>query len=160
MKSLREDDAATFCGLHFKSKDESDSWLLRYSPGSGFGLIVDAHAVCEHMYSLMFAKDSTLSGLYDFAKIKLKTHSEGIQVMSFDRKLPKLFHKSQHFRVVKNTDSYSIKFKVLYPGTNQMTVIETLFWKSCTNLKKTTYVTFRMKYQMLPPLFTQWLIIH
>ena len=61
LKSLRDDDAATFCGLHIKSKDQSDVWLLRYPPGSVFGIIVDTHAVCEHIYSLMFARDSTLT---------------------------------------------------------------------------------------------------
>lgn len=106
LKASKKEHGVNFGGLHFTTKRDSDAWLSINSPDKFFGLVVDVHAVCEHIYALMFGKESTLTNLHDLAKIKLHTDIEGIQVTSFDRKVPKLFTKSSNFKLIRNDDSY------------------------------------------------------
>lgn len=106
LRATRDDRSTNFCGLNFTSRREADNWLVNNSADKRFGLILDVHAVCEHVYCLMYGKDSTLSNLHDLAKIMLKTDSEGIQVTSFERRIPKLFSRSQNFRMIRSEDCY------------------------------------------------------
>ena len=105
LKALKEGIAVNFCSLGFKSLNESNVWLTQHSPGKEFGLVVDVHIVMEHLYALIFGKDSTLSNLHNLARIKLKTDIEGIAVTSFEQSVPKLFSKAS-FKVVRNDTSY------------------------------------------------------
>lgn len=105
LKALKEGIAVNFCSLGFKSLNKSNAWLLRHSPGKEFGLVLDVHMVLEHLYALIYGKDSTLSNLHDLARIKLKTDIEGISVTSFEQSVPKLFSKAS-FKVVRNDRSY------------------------------------------------------
>ena len=105
LKALKDGIAVNFCSSGFKSLKESNAWLLQHSPGKEFGLVVDAHIVMEHLYALIFGKDSTLSNLHNLARIKLRTDIEGIAVTSFEQSVPKLFSKGS-FKVVRNDSSY------------------------------------------------------
>ena len=105
LKALKDGTAVIFCGLGFKSINDSNNWLLQHSPGKDFGLVVDVHTVMDHLNALIYGKDSTLSNLHYLARIKLKKDIEGIAVTSFEQPVPKLFSKAS-FKVVRNDCSY------------------------------------------------------
>lgn len=80
LKALKDGVAVKFCALGFKSRKDSDHWLKDHSSGPNFGLVVDVYAVFEHLYALIFGKESALSNLHSLARIKLQTDIEGIVV--------------------------------------------------------------------------------
>ena len=105
LKALKDGVAVKFCALGFKSRKDSDHWLKDHAIGSNFGLVVDVHTVFEHLYALIFGKESALTNLHSLARIRLQTDIEGIAVSSFEQQIPKLFTKSA-FKVIRNDGSY------------------------------------------------------
>lgn len=106
LRALNDVNAIMFCSLGFKTRVEVESWLLKFSPNTSFGLVVDVHMVCEHLHAQLFGRDSTLGNLQNLAKLKFKSDTEGLTVTSFERRIPKIFVKSVAFKVVKSDVSY------------------------------------------------------
>ena len=73
LKSLNDLAAIAFCALGFRSRDDSDNWLMKYSPKKDFGYVVDVHTVCEHLQAQLFGKDSTLGNHFFTVNQNCKT---------------------------------------------------------------------------------------
>ena len=105
-KVMASNDATAiqFSSLGFRTAVESNAYLAQECPGHSFGLLVDPHAVMEHLWTMINGID-ILKQMEKLTKIKLETISEGIAISSFEATIPKFFTASGH-RVVKMNELY------------------------------------------------------
>ena len=98
-------EAVCFFNLGFRSKKESDAWLILNAPKEFFGYLVDFHTVMEHVHHQITGIDS-LSSLGKLYKLKLSTISESLSMTSFETTEPRFLTASGSHCVINSESSY------------------------------------------------------
>jgi hypothetical protein len=104
LASASDATSIQFGSLGYRTSAEANAFLARECPGHAFGLLVDPHAVMEHIWETISGTD-VLKRMEKLVKIKLTTVSEGIAISSFEAPIPKFFSAPGH-RVIKMNESY------------------------------------------------------
>jgi hypothetical protein len=104
LASASDATSIQFGSLGYRTSSEANAFLARECPGHAFGLLVDPHAVMEHIWETINGTD-VLKRMEKLVKIKLTTVSEGIAISSFESPIPKFFSAPGH-RVIKMNESY------------------------------------------------------
>eukprot|EP00978_Attheya_sp_CCMP212_P010090 scaffold24245_cov23-Attheya_sp.AAC.1 len=98
LTSQTDQHAIRFSSLGVRGKDEANAWLAINEPSHDYGLFVDAHMVLEHVQYAIFGDDS-LKRLESLYKLKIETIAQGLAIMSFEAKCPKIFDRKTAQRV-------------------------------------------------------------
>jgi hypothetical protein len=104
LASASDATSIQFASLGYQTSVEANAFLARECPGHAFGLLVDPHAVMEHIWETISGTD-VLKRMEKLVKIKLSTVSEGIAISSFESPIPKFFSAPGR-RVIKMNESY------------------------------------------------------